>query len=276
MRSARRPAREVAEDGREELQDRFANGEVVSASQVRTDAVQKGIRLRVAKGSYWGAACELIGRVLGLELDKGQRYVCVEVQGTRSEELLRWATGSGGPVVRVHLCDDGCSGIVTGEREIHRGEVQLVPWDASEDWYTNAMPAQGGRGDEMSDLRKLMEAGEECEPGRSRRDGVEKAKARGKIKEGSSSSDGKKRKSKKKKKKARRERKRQGDQRMAKKDPKVLFEGTALDPDPSTRKRIIARAERLSKKRSQTSASTSSSSSSGSGEASGHRGPGLF
>lgn len=220
------------------------------------------------KGRYYHREVDLVGKVVGVRIQDGQIFLDLDATGTEDEGLLRSITGKQGRRVAVHVCPPGCNHQLTDEYLIHGHEYEAVDLKAVP-WYTNlvqVVPELEEGLDEMAAMRKEAEKRRALEEGRP---------------EGSP----RKRRSKEEKKAKREredaerlERKRSTasqdseDMIAGKKDLGTLYGGTALDPDPKSRKRILKKARKLGrgnkKKKKKSSSGTSRSSTSSSGASS--------
>ena len=224
---------------------------------------------------YYGRVVQVAGLVAGTSMEDGELFVMLETTGTKDDELLRVLSGTPGRKLRVHICTEGCEGLLTDPLLVHGHSFEEVNLDRLP-WLTNLEAARGvpagGGPDELAKLRELQ------------------AKVREEEKRGD------KKVSKKEKKRKRLEEKK-GDEGRAEEPPKKtggdlvvgqkaledVFSATGLDPNPERRKKILRKAKRLGKgkkrrkkKSSSSSGDTSVSSTSSSSTSDGDDDSGLF
>ena len=262
----RRPAAKVEEEVGQDVQATLGALEVAELSRLQMVWFKKAL--------YYHREVELAAKVESLRMTNGEIYLECRATGTKDEGLLRALTTNDSRRVDVHVCRDGCTGVVTAENLVHGKLFEEVAKDGQA-WFTNLEKAEGrdpeaavGE-DEMAEMRRKME-----ERTRDAGMGVEETPKEKK----------KKKEKGKKEKKERVERPAEGSKRRreisedeeigpGQKDPEALFSGTALDPSPKERGRILKKARRLGRKKkrkkpegsssSTTSRSSSSSSTSG-------------
>ena len=198
--------------------------------EVKLEDFATGIRVLVS-GYYWESEIDLCGVVKGGRIEGLDKYLRLQVLGTRSEALLKYITGTPDRVADLYLCPAPYPSLVWRDGVIHGTKIKEAG-TINEDWMDNLgiLPRGGEEQDQNEALRR--EAGEE--------------EARRKILEG----DRKDKKEKEPKEKEKKEKKRAKDIRAAdgRKKLKVLYEGTALNPDLETRKAAMKKAKRMKKK----------------------------
>ena len=173
-----------------------------------------------------------------------QREVEVELTGTKSEALLRYASGLSPAVVRLHLCPPSCDQLRAIPNLVHVKGLQRVDPATPKTWEENLLQV-----DEMHPLRAHQEAWNEEEKAKKRDDKTSDSSGKKKKKK-KEKKDGDKSSKKKKKKKV-------GGRVIAKKKLEDLFSGDRVVLLRKTKKR-------LKKMRSSSSSSGSSSTSSSS------------
>lgn len=269
-RVRRRPAgaeAEAAEEGEqppvageEEILQQYQRGEQVVAFKVKPGGFSKGDWVVSSAATYFHQGISLAAKVGREEIDGGERELLCELTGTKSEELLKYATSQRPCQIRLHLCRPECTKLREGPDLVHIHSLKKVRSEDPKTWETNLMEVH-----ETDNLRR-----EEAE---WRRRQEEKKEAR--QEKSSSSSRAKKKKKKKQKKKKKTEKEKGEDQetpevRMterkgaAKKPLASLYKGTGLDPDLKARRRLFRKVRKALKKSADTSSSASSSSSSSS------------
>lgn len=154
----RRPARAGEEPVRvETLEERWERGDEIEGDQIKAGWLAEG-SLLVARGSYWGGACQVAGRVRSLRaMPDHTMELGLAPEGTNNEGLLRWASGHKGEVVLAHLCGRLCPNKVETEGLIHVETLRRSKTEGEEAWVENLREGP----DELSRLR---EAGREREP----------------------------------------------------------------------------------------------------------------
>ena len=262
----RRPAREgeaPAEGRHLEAGRSFEEGVATPCHEIPIDSLRKRLAIHV-RGRYWSAPGEISGLVRGVQVrSKEDIEVEVELQGTNTETILRWASGAAERVMRVHLCGCRCTDMIDSENLLH-GEEMSVRKGEDLAWMTNLTeagdPAEAKAAAEppLGEGKEKEGKGKERSRGRSREaEKKKKKKKRERSSEKRSKSSGEGKSSKEKAKKQ------LSIKHQAKKTPKSVYGGTGMDPDPKVRKKVAARAaRRLKKKKKSSSASSSSGSSS--------------
>ena len=238
----------------------FEEGQAVRCQSIPLELLRKRLPVTIT-GRYWGAPCEITGLVRAIQV-RGKEDVEIEVdlQGTTTETILRWATGSSEKVMRIHMCGSRCEAMLDAENLLHGEEIKLRKGEDPA-WAMNLVDEERPGGQAAGEAARGGDpAGEkeekrEIERGRSR----EREKKKKKKKRGRSSDERQSPKGESKKKVSIRA--------MARKSLKSVFEGTGMDPNPKVRKKITAKASRKAKKkRKSSSGSSSTETSSGSTE----------
>eukprot|EP00438_Fugacium_kawagutii_P007854 Skav210119 [mRNA] locus=scaffold2194:148664:154054:+ [translate_table: standard] len=196
--------------------------------------------LRISRALYYGREVEVVGKVVDVKLEHGQIYGFMRVTGTRDEELLRCLSGQPDRILKVHFCEDACSGALTSELLVH-GKEYLEVEEADEDWYTNLLTAEAPL-DENARLRMAAvmgtapERGEGEEPPREAKESSKKEKKRKAKKEEKEREGGKKK-----------EAVEVGGENLevGQRPLGDVFAGTGLDPDVKRRERMHKKARRL-------------------------------
>ena len=252
--------------GREALRERggeegrlFEEGQAVQCPSIPLELLRRRLPVTVT-GRYWGAPAEIAGLVKSVQI-RGREDIEVEVdlQGTSTEAILQWASGTAVKVMRIHLCGARCEAMLDAENLLHGEEIKMRTGEDPA-WAMNLVeerPAGEKAEVEVPSAREVLKEGEErrgAERGRSK----ERDKKKKKRKKGRSSGEDKSPKEEEKKKSSTRA--------MARKSLKSVFAGTGMDPDPKVRKKIAAKASRRLKKKKSSSGSSSTGSSSGSSE----------
>ena len=232
----------------------FEEGQAVKCQGIPLELLRKRLPVTIT-GRYWGAPCEIAGLVRGIQV-RGKEDVEIEVdlQGTTTETILHWATGSSEKVMRIHMCGSKCEAMLDAENLLHGEEIKLRKGEDPA-WVMNLVDEErpGGRtaGEPVRGEDPPREKAEKREEERGR------SREREKKKKGRSSDEEKSPKGESKKKVSIRA--------MARKSLKSVFEGTGMDPNPKVRKKITAKASRKArKKRKSSSGSSSTETSSGS------------
>lgn len=262
--AAAAPRRRGAEAPERSIEEKYAAGEEIKASDLPAGGFARGDWLLVVAGTYYQQEVQAAGKVLKEEIDSGERELKVELTGTTSEELLRFATSSRPSLVRWHLCGPGCHRQRENPDLLHAKKVRKLPMDFVATWEVNLI--------EEAETQALRQ---EQEQWRKEKEAEKNKEAE------SSSSTGKKKKGKKKKKKKDKKEKRKkegeesapaakkqkiGGKTRAKKPLEDIFGGTGLDPSSRIRKKLAKRTKKALKKSAASSSSTSGSTSSSSSE----------
>ena len=221
----------------------------------------------VKQGKYYHREVNVVGKVEGVRVQDGQIFLDLEASGTEDEGLLRSITGKQGRRISVHVCPPDCGSLVTDEFLIHGREYEAVDPKAKP-WYTNlvqVVAVPGPDADELAEMREEADKRRALAEGRADRSPNAKKRREEKVAK-------KKQIAEERKEKKRREPSAESEDLVAgQKDLAGLFGGTALDPDPKSRKRILKRARRLGrggKKKKKSSSDTAASSTSSSGSSS--------
>ena len=79
--------------------------------------------------------------------------VCLRVEGTTHEELLKWVTGNPSVPLRVHLCGEACEAKLDAKDLVHAKQVRLKKKEDEGTWADNLK----GTVDELAALRREAE-----------------------------------------------------------------------------------------------------------------------
>eukprot|EP00438_Fugacium_kawagutii_P023208 Skav215677 [mRNA] locus=scaffold278:111881:120662:- [translate_table: standard] len=231
--------------------------EVIECRNITLDQCRGLKEVAIVEGTYWEQEVE----AKSVHLEGADLFLKVKLTGTRSEGLLRTATGLPGQIVRWHLCGEGCRGLPHEEDVIHVRKMRCVDGE-KEAWMTNLQGGEHippGAEDELGVLRREQEAVRGPHP-----EGKADVEEQPADHEGATGSSKSKKKKKKKK----------GMKVESAKGLAEIYKNTGLDPEPKSRKRMRRKAQKLAKKRSKDSSDSSGSSSSSSGES--NQDPSLF
>ena len=190
----------------------------------------------VLEGLYYEAGVKIAGKGCGVSAQEGGQYLTFQVEGTMSESLLQYLSGTADKRIVVHLCGGDCSHKVWREDLVHL--TKATRWKtAAEDWMGNAREVAilpGGEG-ERDELRRVREeAIEMATPGvgRTRRSRTRSPKKKKKKEEAEEKKEKEKPEGKKLK-------------VQAEKSLEAVLGHTGLDPSQEVRKRFIKRARKL-------------------------------
>lgn len=249
----RAPARgvEVAKEGSpEEVRESFERGDLVAAADFPVGAFTANVWIESSTANYCGEVCEVAGRVEKVTLEGGVAEAVLAATGTKSENLLKFLTGHSSGRLRAHLCSRECDQLRTNPDLVHIKSFKKVNPEGEKGWRENLVAV-----DEAGNLRREMR---EVERDREEKSPAEVSSDRKEKKRGKTKKKAKESGKKKKKKKI-------GGKSIAKKDLKVVYEGTGLDPEMKRRRKLQAYVRKKLKKGKDVTSSSSSSSSSGSG-----------
>eukprot|EP00435_Cladocopium_sp_Y103_P013386 s2009_g3.t1 len=218
---------------------------------------RKGDWILLEEAVYFKQTIQAAGRVVKEEIDGEDRELQLELTGTKSEDLLKFATGQGQGLCRLHLCRSGCDQTRENPDLLHGRHLQKLPEGGEKTWEINLL--QERETDLLRADHERWRKGEEDKKKRARST--------------SSSRDKKEKKKKKKKKKEEKEvvgekasperkKARLGSKAHAQKSLEACFANTGLDPNQRVRQKIARRAKRALRKSRDSSTSTSSGSSS--------------
>ena len=181
--------------------------------------------------TYYGRAIEVAGKILSFGMEGGKVMLDVKVSGTKDDEFLKEMSGRRDRMARVHLCERFCPEAVTGATLLHARLYKVVEKD-KEAWMTNlegVLPAEA----EDDELARLREAAKEANRGET-----------GSPKEKTSKKE-KKRKEKEKQDAEDKKKPLKKESSVGRKALAGVFGGTALDPDPLVRAKILKKAKRV-------------------------------
>ena len=247
----------------------FLKGVEFSAALVPIGEWKKGLRLVLSEASYWEEKLQVAGVLEKVEFDGEAVTAYLSLEGTTGEGLVKWKGKYPGQLLSVHFCPKDC-GKVSKDGLAHCEKVRLLKPELEEAWMRNLMGMERPEGeDELEALR--MRSGEVGLGGAP--PGVKKKK-RGSASESEISSGEKRsgRKDKKKKKKKSASSKEKKKKVSGTKSLEAVFGTTGLDPDPTSRKKVLRRAKKLAKKKARRSSSSSESSTSSESSLSGEGG----
>lgn len=121
----------------------FERGDVVKSHQVPLALFDRGVWLVSEESSYFEVQCKWAGKVAGVTLEAGEAEAQVELTGTQSEALLKYAWGQSPPLVRAHLCKEQCDQKRTRPDLVHLRSFKQLAEEAAKTWETNLVGADG-------------------------------------------------------------------------------------------------------------------------------------
>lgn len=218
-------------------------------------------------GSIWLKKChyyhrqiDVVGKVQGVCVSEGQIFLDLEATGTEDEAFLRAISGKTGRRMTAHVCGPECGNALTDDFLVHGREYEPVE-PGQKPWYTNLVqvgPQEGQEMDEMAVLRLEAEKRRGGEEGRPDVPPKEK-------KESEKKKDKKRKEVDDKERKKRKESSEESSELCAgQKELSALYAGTALDPAPKVRNRILKKARKMGRGRKKKKRRPSSSSKGGS------------
>lgn len=223
-------------------------GEVRVASLPPGDLLSCG-KVWVTEAHYWKEATQCLGLCKGLQAENGELWLDFQIEGTKSEHLLRYATGIPNRRLRAHLCRSDCTQETTGNDFFHMVKVKKWREEEKEPWMNNLLAVEREDADELVSLRREAQAS----------GGEPKVKSKKKEKKDTQ----KEKEKKQEKKRARSSSPITG--RKADRDLAVVLGGSGLDPNPKRWKKMMKKAKRIVKRRKKKKESSSSSSGTQSG-----------
>ena len=283
------------------LKERWMAKEEIDAHLLPLEELGSGLKVVVARGTYFTADCQAAGTIESLTVESGEVHLALKLTGTTNENLLRHQTGNVGKAVRLHRCSPSCTGERVADDLIHVSRMRLMGSREEEDGWTHNLVAVDSGDDELKNVRARADARDPAAVDKPER--VVKAKEkRSKSPKKKSNKRGRSPKKKKKKRKRSRSRRRKrsnssGRKEVAKEKKEVvtakaassssssstsvkldgrhargaatktltaLYAGTGLDPKERVRKRVIRRARKIAKKTKSGKSSGSSHSTEGS------------
>lgn len=267
VKAKARPKRGARDRGR---RDRGRDPEEARGRGAPISEWKKGLRVVLSEASYWEEKLQVAGVLEKVEFDGEAVTAYLNLEGTTGEGLVKWKGKYPGQLLSVHFCPKDC-GKVSKDGLAHCEKVRLLKPEFEEAWMRNLMGMDRPEGeDELEALR--VRSGEVglggAPPGR-------KKEKRGSGSESEASSgekhSGKKGKKKKKKKSASSKEKKK--KVSGTKSLETVFGSTGLDPDPTTRRKVLRRAKKLAKKKARRSSSSSESTTSSESSLSGREDP---
>lgn len=249
----------------------------MKASSLQPNWIACGDRVLFSKAYYYGVECQIAGEAMHFEVLGDDRKMHLRLLGTTADSLLTWGSSQTGPVMRMHLCGDSCNREEVSDALAHGVKVRrIVDPSKEEGWVSNLVPVAP----ERDELQALRQRGAELEAPPGGLDPAAKAKEKSpsrdkskkdkkKKKAKSSKKDDKEEKAKKKRKKEEEtvsssegEQLRRGHRCRAasKKDPKLLYQGTGLDPNERVRRVVAKQAKKYLRRKGRSSSSKSGSS----------------
>ncbi|CAL1147167.1 unnamed protein product [Cladocopium goreaui] len=258
----RRPAKagEAEELGDKDISEAFEEGKEVAAAELPFSAWRKGVRLIFRDATYWEEKVQVVGVLQTFQVDREQVTLKVQLEGTRSESLVKWSGAQPHRMMDVHLCHPDC-GHLSKDGLLHVARVQQWKPELKEAWMDNLIEVSREPREEMDELAKIRERAQQ----RAVQAGHELGGGQAGDEQSVASSSPSRKKKKKKKKKRSREDEKEKSKVSATKDLTAIFGNTALDPSPTVRKRIKKKARRIAKKKGAKGRSDSSTSGSTSG-----------
>ena len=109
-----------------------------------------------------------MGRVVRLTSEELEPYLVVAVEGTQSEALLKYISGSERKELKVHLCGDPCEALRWQDGLAHLESIEEVPVPL-EGWMQNLVAVKGTPGEGVDELEKVRKESVEA-GGRPKRD----------------------------------------------------------------------------------------------------------
>ena len=132
-------------------------GEVRVASLPPGDLLSCG-KVWVTEAHYWKEATQCLGLCKGLQAENGELWLDFQIEGTKSEHLLRYATGIPNRRLRAHLCRSDCTQETTGNDFFHMVKVKKWREEEKEPWMNNLLAVEREDADELVSLRREAQA----------------------------------------------------------------------------------------------------------------------
>lgn len=210
-------------------------------------------RLKFTEAIYWKEKTQLTGTPISLKRQDGGWWLTLAVAGTRSEHLVKYLSGIPDRLLKGHLCTPDCPQELSGDSLVHLIKVKKGSGEEAEGWETNLLSGAPQEEDELQGLREEARRAITVSRSPRRREVVEDAAKKDEKK--------KKKRDRSRKRSRRRSRSRQEGRKRKEKDLSSVLGDSALDPDPSRRRRVMRRARRLVKKGKKKGSSSSTGSS---------------
>lgn len=125
--------------GPAEVEQKYQAGEKVRGEKLSPGVLQRGHWLVLEDATYYKDVIQLAGKVIKEELEGGEREVHLSLTGTKSEQLLQFASGQRAAVVRVHLCRDDCPRTRENPDLVHGTSLQKIAEGGEKTWETNLL-----------------------------------------------------------------------------------------------------------------------------------------
>lgn len=234
VKAKARPKRGARDRGR---RDRGRDPEEARGRGAPISEWKKGLRVVLSEASYWEEKLQVAGVLEKVEFDGEAVTAYLNLEGTTGEGLVKWKGKYPGQLLSVHFCPKDC-GKVSKDGLAHCEKVRLLKPEFEE--------APPGR------KKEKRGSGSESEASSGEKHSGKKGKKKKKKKSASS---------KEKKKKV-----------SGTKSLETVFGSTGLDPDPTTRRKVLRRAKKLAKKKARRSSSSSESTTSSESSLSGEGG----
>eukprot|EP00435_Cladocopium_sp_Y103_P052380 s185_g16.t1 len=212
--------------------------DVKKFAEVRAQDLLKLGPIILQDARYYGRTVHIAGHVVDIQSESGHLYAILKVTGTKDEDLLRVLSGRTPRHLRVHLCDEDCSQLVTDELLVHSRtfeavELSRLPWLTCLEEVGPGVQAV----DEMAKLREEQER----QAAVAQAGLEERGKQKKRKKEVARGDEGRVPNSPKPP---------RDDKEPGQKDLSLLFSGTGMGPDVRQRKKLLRKAQKLGKKKS--------------------------
>lgn len=142
----RRPAAREPPERRGDSQKKLVDVEVAALGTMGTIYLKDAL--------YYGRPIEICGHVQGVRTVGPEVTMDLKVSGATDDALLRALSGREGKMIEVHICDEKCSQVLTGEALVHGRHYEKVSKEDKE-WFGNMEAVVPGREaeDELRGLR---------------------------------------------------------------------------------------------------------------------------
>jgi hypothetical protein len=150
----RRPA--VAQ---EDPQEAFESGKEVTAGSIDPAPLLTCGRVWCTDLVYWKETTQCVGRFRSLRYEEGEAWMDIEVEGTKSEHLLKYLSGIKQGKIQGHICPEGCSQEISGDSIVHVLKVKKLEEKDALGWMGNLLAVGRDPPDELDLLRQEAREG---------------------------------------------------------------------------------------------------------------------
>ena len=108
---------------------------------------------------YWKETTQCVGRFRSLRYEEGEAWMDIEVEGRKSEHLLKYLSGIKQGKIQGHICPEGCSQEISGDSIVHVLKVKKLEEKDALGWMGNLLAVGRDPPDELDLLRQEAREG---------------------------------------------------------------------------------------------------------------------